>query len=61
MPLPLTRSPSLCMNVMLYYCKEVSLTQMLNSNSFFTIPVFHFPWSEKGREVRATKTERETV
>ncbi|KAI0976822.1 gpr fun34 family protein [Xylaria arbuscula] len=30
------------------------------SNSFFIIPVFHFPWSEKGRETRA-KTERETV
>jgi len=31
-----------------------------SSNSFFLIPVFHFPWSEKGREARA-KTERETV
>jgi hypothetical protein len=31
-----------------------------NSNSFFLIPVVHFPWSEKGREARA-KTERETV
>ncbi|KAI1252147.1 hypothetical protein MGN70_006720 [Eutypa lata] len=32
------------------------------SNSFFTIPVFHFPWSEKGRESRGhQKTERETV
>ncbi|KAI1737738.1 gpr fun34 family protein [Xylaria scruposa] len=30
------------------------------SNSFFIIPVFHFPWSEKGRENRA-KTARETV
>ncbi|KAI1273068.1 gpr fun34 family protein [Xylaria sp. FL0933] len=30
------------------------------SNSFFIIPVFHFPWSEKSREARA-KTERETV
>jgi len=30
------------------------------SNSFFLIPVAHFPWSEKGREARA-KTERETV
>jgi len=33
-----------------------------DSNSFFVIPVFHFPWSVKGRERRAvTKTERETV
>lgn len=30
------------------------------SNSFFIIPVFHFPWSEKGREARV-KTERETA
>ncbi|KAL1979244.1 hypothetical protein VTN96DRAFT_6407 [Rasamsonia emersonii] len=30
------------------------------SNSFFIIPVAHFPWSEKGRE-RRTKTERETA
>ncbi|GAP85463.2 putative gpr fun34 family protein [Rosellinia necatrix] len=30
------------------------------SNSFFLIPVFHFPWSEKGREARV-KTERETA
>ncbi|KAI0517112.1 gpr fun34 family protein [Xylaria bambusicola] len=30
------------------------------SNSFFIIPVFHFPWSEKARESRS-KTERETV
>lgn len=22
------------------------------SNSFFTVPVFHFPWSDKGRELR---------
>jgi len=33
-----------------------------SSNSFFVIPVAHFPWSDKGRESRgATKTERETV
>jgi len=31
-----------------------------SSNSFFVIPVAHFPWSEKGREGRV-KTERETV
>ncbi|RYP72240.1 hypothetical protein DL770_007984 [Monosporascus sp. CRB-9-2] len=31
-----------------------------NSNSFFTIPVFHFPWSEKGRVARG-KTEREVA
>lgn len=27
-----------------------------DSNSFFTIPVWHFPWSEKGRQAKA-KTE----
>jgi len=34
-----------------------------DSNSFFVIPVAHFPWSVKGRELKAgiTKTERETV
>jgi len=33
-----------------------------DSNSFFVIPVAHFPWSIKGRERRAeSKTERETV
>lgn len=31
-----------------------------SSNSFFIIPVAHFPWSEKGRE-RRTKVEREQV
>ncbi|KAK8104714.1 uncharacterized protein PG998_011747 [Apiospora kogelbergensis] len=31
-----------------------------SSNSFFLIPVFHFPWSEKGRASRG-KTARETV
>ncbi|CZR56137.1 related to Y.lipolytica glyoxylate pathway regulator GPR1 [Phialocephala subalpina] len=33
-----------------------------DSNSFFVIPVAHFPWSEKGRERRiAAKSERATV
>lgn len=33
-----------------------------SSNSFFVIPVAHFPWSAKGRERRGrTKTEQETV
>jgi succinate-acetate transporter protein len=31
-----------------------------SSNSFFIIPVAHFPWSEKGRE-RRQKLTRETV
>lgn len=31
-----------------------------DSNSFFVIPVAHFPWSVKGRE-RRQKTDRETV
>jgi hypothetical protein len=34
----------------------------LSSNSFFLIPVFHFPWSEKGREERlASKTASNTA
>ncbi|CAK3822669.1 hypothetical protein BTJ68_05861 [Lecanosticta acicola] len=28
------------------------------SNSFFVIPVFHFPWSEKGREQKREKERR---
>jgi len=33
-----------------------------DSNSFFVIPVAHFPWSVKGRERKTiTKTERDTV
>ncbi|KAE8449420.1 hypothetical protein EG329_008028 [Mollisiaceae sp. DMI_Dod_QoI] len=32
-----------------------------DSNSFFVIPVAHFPWSEKGRERRMSKSERATV
>jgi uncharacterized protein len=33
-----------------------------SSNSFFVIPVAHFPWSDKGREMRSTtKSERATV
>jgi len=29
-----------------------------SSNSFFQVPLIHFPWSEKGMERRASKTER---
>ncbi|KAL1296752.1 hypothetical protein AAFC00_000220 [Neodothiora populina] len=29
------------------------------SNSFFLVPVLHFPWSEKGRERRASKVDEE--
>jgi len=32
-----------------------------SSNSFFVIPVAHFPWSEKALEARHAKTEREVV
>ncbi|OAA62401.1 gpr fun34 family protein [Niveomyces insectorum RCEF 264] len=32
-----------------------------SSNSFFVIPVFHFPWSEKGYEARKIKAENETA
>jgi succinate-acetate transporter protein len=31
------------------------------SNSLFLIPVFHFPWSEKGREAKIAKTASHTV
>ncbi|PHH66255.1 hypothetical protein CDD81_7848 [Ophiocordyceps australis] len=29
-----------------------------SSNSFFQVPVFHFPWSDKGRQSRSIKTDR---
>lgn len=32
-----------------------------DGNSFFVVPVAHFPWSEKGRERRVVKSERATV
>ncbi|KAL8733512.1 MAG: hypothetical protein Q9181_003560 [Wetmoreana brouardii] len=32
-----------------------------NSNSFFIIPVAHFPWSVKGQTLRKEKSERATV
>lgn len=32
-----------------------------SSNSFFLIPVFHFPWSEKGREQRLAKSASRTT
>jgi len=32
-----------------------------DSNSFFVIPVAHFPWSVKGREIRAEKAEALTA
>lgn len=30
-------------------------TFFLRSNSFFVVPVFHFPWSDKGYESRKAK------
>ncbi|WAO84439.1 Acetate permease A [Fusarium falciforme] len=30
-----------------------------SSNSFFQVPVIHFPWSDQARELRKQKTERE--
>ena len=42
--------------------QQESQSNALPSNSFFVIPVAHFPWSVKGRENRSpTKTDRETV
>lgn len=39
---------SLSPKLLLTYC----------SNSFFQVPVFHLPWSDKGIEMRKQKTER---
>jgi len=27
-----------------------------DSNSFFTVPVWHFPWSDKGREMKRVRS-----
>lgn len=32
-----------------------------SSNSWFMVPVIHFPWSEKGQEIRKTKSAEHTV
>ena len=53
-----------CVSGVLFDCLSLwktQLTQSFTSNSFFVVPVAHFPWSVKGRERRAPKTERETV
>ena len=43
-------------------CVDEQSINLICSNSFFVVPVAHFPWSVKGRERRAiNKTERETV
>lgn len=38
-----------------WYCAFAGMAD--NSNSFFIAPVFHFPWSEKGRASRGKNTE----
>lgn len=40
---------------------ETLNTDSNSSNSFFLIPVAHFPWSDKGRENRGTKKAEHTV
>lgn len=42
-------------------CDEQNQLTFFRSNSFFVVPVLHFPWSVKAREAREAKTERETV
>lgn len=38
-----------------WYCALAGIAD--NSNSFFIVPVFHFPWSEKGRASRREAVE----
>lgn len=43
-----------------WYCAYAGMAD--DSNSFFIAPVFHFPWSEKGRAARRNnKTDAEAV
>ncbi|KAF4917813.1 Acetate permease A [Colletotrichum viniferum] len=37
-----------------WYCALAGLQD--DSNSFFQVPVFHLPWSDKGREIRKAKS-----
>lgn len=53
--------PPLCSNLRLKLKAKLTVTLLLFSNSFFLIPVFHFPWSEKGREARLSKQTSHTV
>lgn len=41
-----------------FYLSTTSIVNKLGSNSFFQVPVIHFPWSEAARERRASKSER---
>lgn len=41
-----------------FYLTTISIANKLRSNSFFQVPVIHFPWSEAARERRASKSER---
>jgi succinate-acetate transporter protein len=42
-----------------WYCALAGLQD--DTNSFFQVPVFHFPWSAKAQEERRVKTDRETA
>ncbi|WYZ43972.1 hypothetical protein EsH8_VII_000408 [Colletotrichum jinshuiense] len=39
-----------------WYCALAGIQD--DSNSFFQVPVFHLPWSDKGREIRKAKSNR---
>lgn len=63
---PPSFSPTLCLTAAASLrwalrCGSTLLTLPSPSNSLFLIPVFHFPWSEKGREARLTKSASHTV
>jgi succinate-acetate transporter protein len=42
-----------------WYCALAGIQD--SSNSFFSVPVIHFPWSDKGRELRKAKSAEHTV
>ncbi|GAB7366765.1 hypothetical protein MBLNU230_g0719t1 [Neophaeotheca triangularis] len=55
---PLTRAGGAFGMIAAFIAWYLCLAGLLDDgNSFFTIPVFHFPWSEKGRESRNKKRE----
>lgn len=48
------------MNSIISMCVLEHCTDKI-SNSFYSVPVIHFPWSDKGRELRLQKSRSSQV
>lgn len=40
--------------------EEADLVVGVTSNSFFCVPIYHFPWSDEGRERRLKKFDSDS-